>query len=487
MTDDEILTSERIHTGINYEKYFDNIKIQVTGAGCEGQGIRSFADAGLSDTVMENITRASWPRPTPIQSRAIPIIMAGHDLMACAQTGSGKTAAYLLPVLTSMIKRDELSSTLDQQIAKPTSIIIAPTRELAVQISMEARFLAFRTVARVCLLYGGTNVRYQLDQISRGCHILVATPGRLNHIINEGKISLENCRYIVLDEADRMLDMGFESEMRRLLEHNSLPLKSERQTLMFSATFPEEIQRLAQDFLRPQFAFIAVGIVGGANTDITQEFEQVDKYGKKERLVALLKEDLENSMPDANGRYKKKTLVFVERKRVADFTASFLSQMEFMATSIHGDREQQQREEALGDFKSGKCPILIATAVAARGLDIVGVDHVINYDLPNSIEDYVHRIGRTGRVGNPGRATSFFDSSVDSPIASQLVQILSDAQQVVPDWLQSYATGVQAMSNERAMFGGRDVRERDGWNTGSTGNFDKTEKAGVSGADEKWD
>uniref|UniRef100_A0A915JI16 RNA helicase n=1 Tax=Romanomermis culicivorax TaxID=13658 RepID=A0A915JI16_ROMCU len=253
-----------------------------------------------------------------------------------------------------------------------------------------------------------------------------------------------------------MLDMGFESEMRRLLEHNTLPLKSERQTLMFSATFPEEIQRLAQDFLRPQFAFIAVGIVGGANTDITQVFEQVDKYGKKERLVALLKEDLENSLPDESGRYRKKTLVFVERKRVADFTASFLSQMEFMATSIHGDREQQQREEALGQFKCGKCPILIATAVAARGLDIVGVDHVINYDLPNSIEDYVHRIGRTGRVGNPGRATSFFDSSVDTPLATQLVQILSDAQQVVPDWLQSYTTGVQSMSTERAMFGGRD-------------------------------
>jgi probable ATP-dependent RNA helicase DDX4 len=231
-----------------------------------------------------------------------------------------------------------------------------------------------------------------------------------------------------------MLDQGFEPEIRLIMESKGMPDKEARQTLMFSATFAAEIQTLAREFLKPDHVFKAVGILGGANQDIKQEILQVDRSDKKDKLVEMLQADL-NDAKDANGAWVKKTLVFVETKRTADFVSTVLSQYELPSTSIHGDREQRQREEALRDFKSGKRPFLVATSVAARGLDIVGVDHVINYDLPGDADDYVHRVGRTGRVGNIGRATAFYDRDKDTTIAADLVKILADAQQTVPDWL----------------------------------------------------
>jgi len=267
----------------------------------------------------------------------------------------------------------------------------------------------------------------------------VATPGRLLDIVGQGRIGLTKCKYLVLDEADRMLDLGFEPEVRKLVENSEMPPKTQRQTLMFSATFPSAVQNLAADFLNDHI-FITVGKVGSANQDIVQELIQVDKYGKKDKLQEIIGADMENAQ-DEKGKYTKKTMVFVERKRTADFLATFFSQASVPTTSIHGDRQQKEREEALFDFRRGTCPILIATGVAARGLDIKGVDHVINYDLPKEIEDYVHRIGRTGRVGNPGRATSLYDSSTDSQLAQALVVVLTDAQQPVPEWLTQEAGG----------------------------------------------
>lgn len=293
--------------------------------------------------------------------------------------------------------------------------------------------------------YGGTATRHQIDNVNNGCHILVATPGRLLDFVDRQAVTFDRVKFVVLDEADRMLDMGFMPAVEKMMNHETMKSKEERQTLMFSATFPGQIQELAGQFLN-NYIFVAVGIVGGASSDVEQNIYEVTKFQKRKKLEEIL----ESNDP-------KGTLVFVETKRNADYLASLLSETKFPTTSIHGDRLQREREEALRDFKSGKMYILIATSVAARGLDIRNVAHVINYDLPKGIDDYVHRIGRTGRVGNKGRATSFFDMENDSAIAGDLVKILTQAGQQVPDFLQGMSGGGGSYGGP-SQFGARDIR-----------------------------
>jgi len=259
--------------------------------------------------------------------------------------------------------------------------------------------------------------------------------------VEKGKVSFEDCRYLVLDEADRMLDMGFLPEMQRIVNHSTMPPKEKRQTLMFSATFAETVQHLALDFLN-DYLFLAIGIVGGASSDVKQTFLKLGKFEKREKLLEILREVGTN-----------RTLVFVETKKNADFLATFLSEEGLPTTSIHGDRLQREREEALNDFKTGRMPILVATAVAARGLDIKGVAHVVNFDMPKDVDEYVHRIGRTGRVGNEGRATSFYDPEHDTDVGGAVVKILSECQQEVPDFLTDAGMGGAA-----GGFGGVDIR-----------------------------
>ncbi|XP_014668074.1 PREDICTED: probable ATP-dependent RNA helicase DDX4 [Priapulus caudatus] len=438
-----------IHAGINFAKY-DNIPHSVTGDSPPKE-ISSFEEAGLGETFLQNVRRAHYVKPTPIQKLAIPAVNAGRDVMACAQTGSGKTAAFLLPVLKGIVATGLEGSSIPGA-QQPYAVVVAPTRELAVQIQEEARKFSYNTVVKCVVAYGGVSVMYQLKNLDRGCHILVATPGRLMDFVGRGKVSLAKCCYLILDEADRMLDMGFLPEIRKLVTTFDMPDKSERQTMMFSATFPNEIQNLAAEFMN-NYLFIVIGIVGGANSDVEQTIFQVEKGEKQDKLNELL-----------NASGNDRTLVFVERKRMADFVCTWLCQNDHPATSIHGDREQAQREEALRDFRYGKARVLVATQVAARGLDIPDVKHVINYDLPKEIDEYVHRIGRTGRVGNVGRASSFYDSSDDAHLAGDLVKILSDAQQMVPDWLQEAAShgggggGGGYRGGGGGTFGGRDVR-----------------------------
>jgi probable ATP-dependent RNA helicase DDX4 len=234
----------------------------------------------------------------------------------------------------------------------------------------------------VCLAYGGAASRYQGDNITQGCHVLVATPGRLMDFVRKSIISFDDLKYLVLDEADRMLDMGFLPSIEEICNHSTLN-KDNLTTLMFSATFPDAIQHLAGKFLR-EYLFLTVGIVGGASTDVEQEFLEVAKFKKRDKLMEILNQYVSSADED-------RILIFVETKRNADFLASFLSETKISSTSIHGDRLQREREEALRDFRTGKRKVLIATAVAARGLDIKGVTHVINYDLPKEIDEYVHR------------------------------------------------------------------------------------------------
>lgn len=350
----------------------------------------------------------------------------------------------MLPIIHNLLASQEPPISAGN-CSQPNVVIVSPTRELAIQINEQAKKFACNSFVKTVLAYGGTSVMYQKNQVLSGCHILVATPGRLNDFVQRGYVSFASVKFFVLDEADRMLDMGFLPTVEQILGDASMVATGERQTLMFSATFPEEIQHLAGKFLH-NYIFVAVGVVGSASTDVQQVFYQVSKFDKREKLLQMLREE------------NTRTVVFVETKRNADFLATFLCENDIKTTSIHGDRLQREREKALGDFKKGVCNTLVATGVAARGLDIEGIQHVINYDLPNSIDEYVHRIGRTGRVGNRGKATSFFDPSFDGSIAGGLTKILQQADQEVPNWLLggNFSTGTQS-----DIFGGRDIRGSD--------------------------
>ncbi|NXK49905.1 DDX4 helicase, partial [Chauna torquata] len=430
--DDEETIFARYQTGINFDKYDENI-VEVSGLDPPAP-LLAFEEANLCQTLNKNIAKAGYSKLTPVQKYSIPIVLAGRDLMACAQTGSGKTAAFLLPIVAQMM-RDGITASSFKKLQEPECIIVAPTRELINQIFLEARKFVYGTCIRPVVIYGGTQTGHSIRQIMQGCNILCATPGRLLDIIGKEKIGLHELKYLVLDEADRMLDMGFGLDMKKLISYPDMPSKDKRQTLMYSATFPEEVQRLAGEFLKTDYLFVVVGHVGGACSDVQQNILLVPQYSKRDKLIEILQ---------MTGR--ERTMVFVETKKKADYIAAFLCQENIPATSIHGDREQREREVALQDFRSGKCPVLVATSVAARGLDIENVQHVINFDLPSTIEVYVHRIGRTGRCGNTGKAISFFDNASDGHLAQSLVKVLSDAQQEVPVWLEEIAFSIQRAS-----------------------------------------
>uniref|UniRef100_A0A8C5UVA1 RNA helicase n=1 Tax=Microcebus murinus TaxID=30608 RepID=A0A8C5UVA1_MICMU len=473
--EDEDSIFAHYQTGINFDKY-DTILVEVSGHDAP-PAILTFEEANLCQTLNNNIAKAGYTKLTPVQKYSIPIILAGRDLMACAQTGSGKTAAFLLPILAHMM-RDGITASRFKELQEPECIIVAPTRELINQIYLEARKFSFGTCVRAVVIYGGTQLGHSIRQIVQGCNILCATPGRLMDIIGKEKIGLRQIKYLVLDEADRMLDMGFGPEMKKLISCPGMPSKEERQTLMFSATFPEEIQRLAGEFLKSNYLFVAVGQVGGACRDVQQTILQVGQYSKREKLVEILQNTGD-----------ERTMVFVETKKKADFIATFLCQEKISTTSIHGDREQREREQALGDFRCGKCPVLVATSVAARGLDIENVQHVINFDLPSTIDEYVHRIGRTGRCGNTGRAISFFDPDSDNHLAQPLVKVLSDAQQDVPGWLEeiafsTYVPGFSGGSTRGNVFASVDTRK--GKSTLNTTGFSSSQASNPVD-DESWD
>ncbi|NXN98720.1 DDX4 helicase, partial [Rhinopomastus cyanomelas] len=422
---DEESIFARYETGINFDKYDEN-PVEVSGLDVP-LPLLSFEEADFCQTLKANIAKAGYSKLTPVQKYSIPVVSAGRDLMACAQTGSGKTAAFLVPVVALMMRDGVTSSSFKEQQG-PECIIVAPTRELINQIFQEARKFVYGTCIRPAVIYGGTKTCYSINQIMQGCNILCATPGRLLDIVGRDKVSLNNVKYLVLDEADHMLDMGFELAMKKLISLLSVPPKHKRQTLMFSATFPEEVQRLAMQFLKPDYVFVVVGLVGEACRDVQQSILQVPQYSKRDKLIDIL-----------HRIGHERTVVFVDRKFKADYLAAFLCQEKIPATSIHGDREQRERERALQNFRSGKCTVLVATSVAARGLDIENVQHVINFDLPSTIEEYVHRIGRTGRCGNTGNAISFFNNVTDSRLAQSLIKVLSNAQQEVPVWLEEIA------------------------------------------------
>jgi ATP-dependent RNA helicase DDX3X len=298
----------------------------------------------------------------------------------------------------------------------------------------------------------------QLRIIERGCHILIATPGRLKDFIDRRRISLAEIEYLCLDEADRMLDMGFEPQIREIIQGADMPPKDKRQTVMFSATFPRAIQNLARDFLRPHFIYLEVGRVGSTTELITQVVKEI--FNKNGEIIKDLNE--------IDGR----TLIFVERKVTAEQLGRYLRSQGINATEIHGDRSQMEREAALRSFKRGVNRVLVATSVAARGLDIDEVKHVINYDLPQEIDDYVHRIGRTGRAGHSGIASSYF-SNGDEKLAPELIKLLDENKQEIPQFLYNFSNykfsggGFNRRRGGGGRFGGN--RGRGGFGRGGFG------------------
>jgi ATP-dependent RNA helicase RhlE len=338
----------------------------------------NFKQLGLQSALADRCESLGFTTPTPIQKQAIPAILKGEDIIACAETGTGKTAAFLLPLIQH----------LSENKSKGVSVLVlAPTRELATQIEAACREFAPKKLRCVALI-GGSGYKRQIDGL-RGANIIIATPGRLIDFMQQGAIDFSNLQTLVLDEADRMLDMGFLPAIRRILE--SIPTK--RQTLFFSATITKEVGKIAKAMMNSQPQYIEVSRGGQTVKLIEQTAYPVAAQSKTILLLDLLERE----------KFER-VLVFTRTKRGADRLSHILEARSHKASRIHGDRSQSQREAALRGFKNGQTRVLVATDVAARGIDIDSVSHVINYDVPEAAEDYVHRIGRTGRAGQKGRA-----------------------------------------------------------------------------------
>jgi len=345
----------------------------------------TFQELGLSKEILKAVTDQGYDTPTPVQAQSIPVILQGKDVLAGAQTGTGKTAGFTLPMLHLMQK----SHPERHKNHHIRALILTPTRELAAQIDESVQIYGKHLSLRSTVVFGGVGINPQIAKLKRGVDILVATPGRLLDLINQGKADLTHIEFFVLDEADRMLDMGFIHDIRKVLK--ILPKK--RQNLLFSATFSEEIKRLASGFLQsPSFIEVARN---KTSHQVTQIVHPVNKSRKRALLSKLILE----------GDWQQ-VLVFTKTKHGANRLCKQLESDNIIASAIHGNKSQTARTKALAGFKDGSIRILVATDIAARGLDIDQLPHVINYELPHVAEDYVHRIGRTGRAGNTGEALS---------------------------------------------------------------------------------
>ena len=354
----------------------------------------SFNHFGLSPEVVRGTQAMGFVEPTPIQLRAFPLVLDGKDLIGTAQTGTGKTAAFALPILTLLAKHGGVGRSKDSQTrlsalrGLPASLVLEPTRELAAQVETAFRDYGRFTDLRVALVHGGVGYGKQRDALKRGVDILVATPGRLLDLLEQRALTLQSVKILVLDEVDRMLDMGFLPDVRRIVEK----IPTDRQTLLFSATLPPEIERLAAWVLSDP-ALVEIGARRSPAETVTHAVYPVAAEQKFDLLMALLERTNFDSV-----------LIFCRTKQNADRVAHFLKHGQHAVAVLHSNRTQRERIEALEGFKSGKYEVMVATDIASRGLDIAGVSHVINYDVPEHPEDYVHRIGRTGRAQNVGDA-----------------------------------------------------------------------------------
>ena len=369
----------------------------------------NFNQFNLDARLDATIKRAGYQQPTPIQVSAIPVAMAGHDLIGTAQTGTGKTAAFVLPILHKLLK---------DHGKRVRALIITPTRELAEQIHETIGSFKQGTNLRSVTVYGGVGAKSQIDALRRGVDIVVACPGRLLDHIQNGHANLKYVEVLVLDEADRMLDMGFLPDIKRILKH----LPAQRQTMLFSATFPKEIERLAAQTLNNPKR-VAIGMARPAHT-VAHTLYPVPHHLKKGLLLKLLKQTDTHS-----------ALIFTRTKHRAQRLAKQITRAGYRATSLHGNRSQGQRQSALKGFKNGNYQIMVATDIAARGLDIENISHVINFDMPDTADAYIHRIGRTGRAKRTGEAFTLITPD-DEDLVRKIEKIMQQKlpRQTLPDY-----------------------------------------------------
>lgn len=383
----------------------------------------TFENLNLIEPILRALQQEGYTSPTPIQEQSIPILLQGKDLLGCAQTGTGKTAAFSIPILQKLYKTDHRKGI--------KALILTPTRELAIQIDESFEAYGKYTGLKHTVIFGGVGQKPQTDALRNGVQILVATPGRLLDLISQGHISLKTLDFFVLDEADRMLDMGFVHDIKKVLKL----IPAQRQTLFFSATMPPEIEKLANSMLtRPE----KVEVTPASSTvdTITQSLYHVEKQEKQNLLIYLLKNPAVESV-----------LIFTRTKHGADKLSRTLTKTGIPAEAIHGNKSQNARQRALSDFKSHTLRVLIATDIAARGIDVDQLSHVINYELPNVPETYVHRIGRTGRAGNEGIAISFCDSE-ELPFLKDIQKLIGKTIPTIKDHPFITAEGLKAQEGK---------------------------------------
>uniref|UniRef100_A0A8D3EDH0 RNA helicase n=1 Tax=Scophthalmus maximus TaxID=52904 RepID=A0A8D3EDH0_SCOMX len=405
------------------EEYRQKKEITVRGSGCP-KPVTNFHQAHFPQYVMDVLMQQNFKEPTAIQAQGFPLALSGRDMVGIAQTGSGKTLSYLLPAIVHINHQPYL-----ERGDGPICLVLAPTRELAQQVQQVASDYGKSSRIKSTCVYGGAPKGPQIRDLERGVEICIATPGRLIDFLEAGKTNLRRCTYLVLDEADRMLDMGFEPQIRKILDQ----IRPDRQTLMWSATWPKEVRQLAEDFLKDSVQINVGALELSANHNILQIVDVCMESEKDHKLFQLMEEIMAEK--------ENKTIIFVETKKRCDDLTRRMRRDGWPAMCIHGDKSQPERDWVLSEFRSGKAPILIATDVASRGLDVEDVKFVINYDYPNSSEDYIHRIGRTARSNNKGTAYTFFTPG-NLRQARELIRVLEEARQAInPKLLQLVDTG----------------------------------------------
>jgi len=415
--------------------------------------VTKFAQSGFDKSLLK--CTEGFAAPTGIQSQCWPVLLLGRDAIAIAETGSGKTLGFMLPALVHILDAAPISTSKkggrggDVSNMGPIALVLAPTRELAMQSAEVAEKAAGNVGLNTCCIYGGVDRQAQRAALAKGVHCMVATPGRLLSLINDGEVSLKRVTFIVLDEADRMLDLGFEPDIRAII--GFCPDSQTRQTLMFSATWPESVKKLADSFILDPIR-ITIGKdekelendTLAANKRIQQTVEVIDDFKRDARLLQIMAEHTKGA------KDHKKILVFVLYKKEVDKVERVLRSKGFNAVGMSSDKSQSDRIAAIEAFKSGKTKILVATDVAGRGLDINDIALVINYSFPLTIEDYVHRIGRTGRGGKSGEAYTFFTKN-DKHLAGELNNVMREAGSTVPEELTKFGTHVK--KKEHGMYG----------------------------------